>query len=182
MTMMRPALTLLLLFTLLTGVLYPGLVTLFGQTLFPDRANGSLVEANGRVVGSRLIAQRFSEPKYFWPRPSAADYNAMASSGSNLGPTNPKLQEAIGARAQQFASPAPIDLLTASGSGLDPHISPEAALHQVDRVAEARSVSPERVRALVEAHVEDRTLGLLGEPRVNVLLLNMDMDRATIER
>ena len=171
--MLRPTLILLTFFTILTGAFYPALLTAIGNGFFASEASGSLVLMDGRVVGSRLIAQRFTEPKYFWPRPSAADYDAMASSGSNLGPTNPKLAKAINART---IAEGPADLITTSASGLDPHVSPEAAMVQVRRVARARGLPEERVRSLVEAHTEPRTFGLLGEPRVNVLLLNLALD------
>jgi K+-transporting ATPase ATPase C chain len=186
MSAIRPALVLLALFTVLTGALYPALVTAAGQLLFPAQANGSLIEENGQIQGSRLIGQPFSDPKYFWSRPSATaptPYNAAASSGSNQGPLNPDLAEAVKQRiaALRAADPGqsarvPIDLVTASGSGLDPHISPAAALYQVGRVAKARKLAVERVHALVEEHMEQPTLGLLGEARVNVLELNLALD------
>lgn len=183
---LRPALTSLILFTLITGVAYPLLVTGIAQVVFPFQANGSLVVRDGQVVGSALIGQPFDEPRYFWGRPSATSpfaYNAAASSGSNLSPTNPALVSAVQIRvdALRAADPTnqvavPVDLVTASGSGLDPHISPAAALYQVSRVAGERKLEPSAVRALVERHTERRLLGLLGEPRVNVLALNLDLD------
>lgn len=172
---------------LLTGLLYPLLVTGLAQVLFPAQARGSLVDdGHGRVAGSALIGQGFSRPAYFHPRPSAAGpagYDAAASAGSNLGPTSQKLRDRMTgdvARLQQEHTAGgriPADMVTASASGLDPHISPEAALWQVERVARARGLAPERVRAVVQAVVEGRDLGMLGEPRVNVLLLNLSLDR-----
>jgi len=154
--------------------------------VFPSQANGSLIVRDGKVMGSALIGQPFDEPKYFWGRPSATSpfgYNAAASSGSNLSPTNPDLIEAVQGRVEVLraadpgnTAPVPVDLVTASGSGLDPHVSPAAALYQVSRVARERKLSPDAVRALVERHSEGRFLGLLGEPRVNVLALNLALD------
>ncbi len=186
MSHLRPALVLLALFTILTGLVYPAVTTGVAQLLFPRQANGSLIVHDGRVVGSDLIGQPFSDPAYFWSRPSATGpvpYNAAASSGSNLGPTNPALAEAIAQRvaALRAADPAqtrpvPVDLVTASGSGLDPHISPAAAAYQVGRVARARGRTVDEIQSLVDRHTEGRTLGLIGEPRVNVLLLNLALD------
>jgi potassium-transporting ATPase KdpC subunit len=183
---LRPALMILLLLTLVTGVAYPLLVTGIAQVVFPSQAQGSLIVKDGKIVGSRLIGQPFDDPKYFWSRPSAtspfAD-NAGSSSGSNLSPTNPDLVKAVQGRVDALraadpgnAEPVPVDLVTASGSGLDPHISPAAALYQVARVAKARKLDPEAVRQLVERHIEGRSLGFLGEPRVNVLALNLALD------
>jgi K+-transporting ATPase ATPase C chain len=176
----------LLLLTLVTGVAYPLLVTGIAQVVFPSQAQGSLIVMDGKVVGSRLIGQPFDDPKYFWSRPSAtspfAD-NAGSSSGSNLSPTNPDLIKAVQGRVDALraadpgnTTPVPVDLVTASGSGLDPHISPAAALYQVSRVARVRKVDPAAVRQLVERHTEGRSLGFLGEPRVNVLALNLALD------
>jgi K+-transporting ATPase ATPase C chain len=173
----------LLVMTLITGVAYPLLVTALAQVFFRDQANGSLIERNGKVVGSALIGQPFSDPKYFRGRPSATSpmpYNGAASSGSNQGPTNPALHEAVKERISSLggAKPVPADLVTASGSGLDPHISPAAAEYQLERVAKARGMSPAQLKALVEKHTEGRQLGILGEPRVNVLRLNLALDAA----
>lgn len=174
----------------LTGICYPLVVTAVGQALWPQPARGSLVKSErGQVVGSELIGQAFQHPGYFHGRPSAAGsegggYDALSSGGSNLGPTAARLRDRAQAEAArllrdnpQAAPPVPLDLLTASGSGLDPHISPQAALWQVARVARARGQSPARVQALVQDHTEGRDLGFLGEPRVNVLLLNLALDR-----
>ena len=185
--MLRPALVLLALLTLLTGVVYPLLITGLAQLAFPRQANGSLIVVNGVAVGSELIGQAFEDPKYFWSRRSATGpvpYNAAASTGSNQGPLHPALHDAVKARIAALraadpgnASPVPVDLVTVSASGLDPHISPAAAEYQVARVARVRRLPEERVRALVTQTTEDRTLLVLGEPRVNVLLLNIALDK-----
>lgn len=178
----RPAITLLVAFTALTGVLYPLLVTGLAQAAFPSQANGSLVRDGERVVGSELIGQNFSGDGYFHGRPSAtgpAPYNAMMSSGSNLGPTNPALAALLDERVAALgaARPAPVDLVTASGSGLDPHVSPAAAFFQVDRVARARGLPRDALIALIHENTAGRLLGIFGEARVNVLLLNLALDR-----
>ena len=183
---LRPALVILVLMTLITGVGYPLVVTGIAQTLFRAQANGSLIVKDGKPVGSTLIGQPFDDPKYFWSRPSATSPfpdNAGSSSGSNLSPTNADLVKAVQGRVDALraadpgnAVPVPVDLVTASGSGLDPHISPAAALYQVPRVAKARKLDPEALRQLVERHTEGRFLGFLGEPRVNVLALNLALD------
>jgi len=185
-TQLRPALVLLAALTLITGLLYPLVVTGVAQVLFPRQANGSLILLDGRPVGSSLIGQPFDAPKYFWGRPSATapfPYNAAASSGSNLGPTNDVLIKVVQARvhALKTADPdnslsLPVDLVTASGSGLDPHISPASAAYQVRRIAHARGMEEDMVRQLVSQHTEGRQLGILGEPRVNVLALNLALD------
>ena len=169
---------------LLCGVLYPLLVWGLGQLIFPEQARGSLVRQDGVVVGSRLLGQSFSSPGYFWGRPSATapfPYNPSASAGSNLGPSNPELAQQAAARVQQLGgtqdNPVPADLVSASGSGLDPHISPEAALYQVERVAAVRGLAPARVEELVRAETEAPFLGLFGAERVNVLELNLELDR-----
>lgn len=180
------ATVLFVLLTLLTGLAYPLLVTGLAQGLFREQANGSLIFRDGRPVGSALIGQPFSDPKYFWSRPSATapqPYNGLASSGSNIGPTNPALVEAVQQRIAALGqadpgngAPVPVDLVTASASGLDPHISPAAAEYQLGRVARARGLAPARLRELVAAHTEPRLLGVLGEARVNVLRLNLALD------
>ena len=184
-----PALRMLVIMTALTGVIYPLVVTGIAKVTFPHAANGSLIVTDGKTLGSDLIGQPFDDPKYFWTRPSATSpqpYNGMASSGSNQGPRNPALADAVKDRikALRDADPGntaavPVDLVTASGSGLDPHISVAAAEYQLPRVAKARGLGVEQVRTLLNANTEGRTLGVLGEPRVNVLKLNIALDQAS---
>jgi K+-transporting ATPase ATPase C chain len=193
LSQLRPALVALVVLTLITGVLYPLVVTGIAQVIFPSQANGSLIrDAQGNIRGSALVGQPFDDPRYFWGRLSATGvhpYNAFnadalaASSGSNLGPLNPALTDAAQARIDalraddaQATGPVPVDLVTASGSGLDPHISPAAAEYQVRRVAQARGLPEDQVRAIIAQHTEGRDLGVLGEPRVNVLRLNLALD------
>jgi K+-transporting ATPase ATPase C chain len=186
-TLFRPALTLFILLSAITGVVYPLAVTGIAKGLFPAEAEGSLIVENGKPVGSRLIGQNFTDPKYFWGRPSVTGpmpYNASASSGSNQGPLNPALKDAVKARIDALkasdptqTAPIPEDLVTASGSGLDPQISPAAARWQAPRVARTRGLNVDKVNTLIDAHTEGRQFGLLGEPRVNVLALNLALDR-----
>ena len=186
-TLLRPALGLLTSLGVLTGLVYPAVVTGLAQVFFAAQAGGSLIVEGGQVRGSALIGQPFADRGHFWSRPSATApaYNAAASAASNLGPSNPALRGAVKARSEALRAadpgnpaPVPVDLVTASGSGLDPHLSPAAALYQVPRVARARGLPEARLRALVEAHVEGRSFGVLGEPRVDVLRLNLDLERA----
>ena len=186
LTLVRPALVLLACLTLLTGVAYPVLVTGIAQLVFPAQANGSLIARDGEIVGSALIGQPFDQPQYLWGRPSATGafaYDASASTGSNQGPLHPALRDAVRARVDALRASGvegdiPVDLVTASASGLDPHVSPAAALLQVPRIARARGADASRVSEIVEEHVEGPTLGLLGAPRVNVLLVNLALDEA----
>lgn len=183
----KPAILITLVFTVLTGLIYPFAITGLSQVLFHDQANGSILTENGTVIGSSLIGQNFSSLKYFHPRPSAAGdkgYDGMASGGTNLAPTNPALQkrladagDAFHKENPTFSGAIPADAITASASGLDPHISPDTALAQCDRIAKARNVPVEQIRSLVQSHIEGRQLGFLGEPRVNVLLLNLALDK-----
>ena len=187
---LRAAVVLFVIFTVLTGVIYPAVVTLIAQTCFHRAANGSVIEVDGKAVGSELIGQPFTSPQYFWSRPSATSpfpYNSASSSGSNLGPTNPDLFSAVEDRIKKLREldpkqdnrPVPGDLVTTSASGLDPHISPAAAEYQIPRVANARNFTEDQVAKLVAEATQSRWLGTLGEPRVNVLLLNLALDRAT---
>ena len=183
-------LRMLIVMTLITGALYPLLVTAFAQAFFSERANGSLIVEGGKVRGSSLIGQPFTDPKYFWSRPSATSpmpYNGGASSGSNQGPTNPALKQAVEGRVKALrdaggdllivqTAPVPVDLVTASGSGLDPHISLAAAEYQIARISRARGLAEGKVREIVARHTEGRQFGMLGEPRVNVLALNLALD------
>jgi K+-transporting ATPase ATPase C chain len=186
MNLIRPALLLLLVMTAITGVLYPLAVTGFGQVLFAHAANGSVMEKDGKALGSELIGQAFTDPKYFWPRPSATSPfpdNPSSSGASNLGPTNPALADAVKQRIAALhaadpenTAPVPVDLVTASASGVDPDVSPAAANYQIARVAKARNRNPDDIAKLVERATQGRQLGLLGEPRVNVLKLNLMLD------
>ncbi len=185
-SILRPAITLLILMTVITGIVYPLLVTGVAKLLFPGEAAGSLIVKDGKPVGSRLIGQPFSDPRYFWSRPSATGpqpYNGLSSVGSNLGPLNPALAEAVKARIAALRAadptnhaPVPVDLVTASASGLDPDISPAAAYFQADRIARLRHLPPQLVRALIADHTRGRLLGVIGAPRVNVLELNLALD------
>jgi K+-transporting ATPase ATPase C chain len=182
---LKPAILITFVLTIITGILYPLAVTGIAQTIFHKQANGSLIERDGRVIGSEIMGQNFTKPEYFHPRPSQNSYDAANSGGSNLGPTNPALADRLKKDAAQFrkdnpdyAGPIPADAITASGSGLDPEISPANALAQSGRVAQARGASVDTIRSLVEANTQARELGVLGEPRVNVLRLNMALDSA----
>lgn len=185
-TLLRPAVSLFVLLSVVTGIAYPLVVTGIAKVTFPEKAGGSLIVKDGKPVGSALIGQNFTDPKYFWGRPSATSpqpYNATASSGSNQGPLNPALVDAVKGRIDALKAadpgndkPVPADLVLASGSGLDPHISPAAAEYQVARVAKARGLTPEKLTDLIEQHIEGRQWGIFGEPRVNVLELNLALD------
>jgi len=187
-TLIRPAVSLFVLLTVITGVVYPLAVTGVAKVAFPSQAAGSLIVRDGKPVGSSLIGQNFSDPKYFWGRPSATSpmpYNGSGSSGSNQGPLNPALVDAVKGRVQALKAadpgnvlPVPVDLVTASASGLDPHISVAAAQYQAPRVARVRGVNPDTVTALIARHTEGRLFGVLGEARVNVLELNLELDQA----
>lgn len=188
LSQIRPAVVSFAALTLVTGVLYPAAVTIVAKVAFADKAEGSIITRDGHPIGSSLIGQNFADTSYFWPRPSSAGangYDAVSGSGSNLGPSNPALHEAIAARVKavkaahpdRASQPVPTDLVTASGSGLDPHLSPEAIDYQVERVAHARGLNPSDLRRIVTAHTEQRTFGVLGEPRVNVVELNLALDQ-----
>jgi len=185
LSQLRPALLLLLILTVVTGLVYPLVVTAVAQVVFPYQANGSLIVKDGQAIGSELIGQNFTGPQHFHPRPSAAGgdgYDGAASGGSNLGPTNKALVERVKTTVEQLRQenpslPIPVDLLTTSGSGLDPHITPAAAQFQIPRVAKARGISEDRLRSLLAEHTEGRQFGILGEPRVNVLKLNLALDQ-----
>jgi potassium-transporting ATPase KdpC subunit len=182
----RPLIVIFAVLTAVTGLAYPALMTAFGQAAFHDQANGSLLEQNGKLVGSQLIGQQFDARQYFWGRLSATSpmpYNAQGSSGSNLGPTNPALLDevkgrldALKAAGTDMSKPVPVDLVTSSASGLDPEISPAAAAYQIERVAQARQLAPSDVQALIDRYTNGRQFGVLGEPRVNVLKLNLALD------
>lgn len=182
MNQILPAIRSYLFFSLFFGLAYPFAMTGISQVIFPHEAGGSLVEQNGKIIGSRLIAQKFTSPSYFWPRPSSQDYNPQPSGGSNWGPISADLKKQVDERATKLraahgTSEIPQDLLFASASGLDPHISPEAAFYQANRVAQARSVDPKQIHQLIEGQVHGRQVGFLGEPNVNVLELNLALDR-----
>ncbi|MPV60953.1 potassium-transporting ATPase subunit C [Burkholderia sp. HI2761] len=187
-TLIRPLVVLFVVLTVVTGLAYPAVMTVFGQAVFPSQANGSLIEQDGKIVGSALIGQSFDAPKYFWGRLSATapmPYNAAGSGGSNLGPLNPSLADQVKARiaalreaGTDLSKPVPVDLVTASASGLDPEITPAAAAYQVERVAKVRNLAPDAVAQLVAANTTGRQFGVLGEPRVNVLKLNLALDAA----
>ncbi|RQR38258.1 MULTISPECIES: potassium-transporting ATPase subunit KdpC [unclassified Burkholderia] len=187
-TLIRPLVVIFVVLTAVTGLAYPAVMTVFGQAVFPSQANGSLIEQGGRAVGSALIGQQFDAPKYFWGRLSATSpmpYNATGSGGSNLGPLNPSLADQVKARiaalrdaGTDMSKPVPVDLVTASASGLDPEITPAAAAYQVERVAKARNLTADAVAQLVAANTAGRQFGVLGEARVNVLKLNLALDAA----
>lgn len=182
MKILRESLLIFVVLTVITGVVYPVLITVVSQVIFPHQANGSLIERDGQIIGSELVGQNFAEPKYFWSRPSAAGYNGGASTGSNLGPINPAQLDAVKQRTADLKTThgedakVPVDLVTASASGLDPEITPAAAEYQVARVAKARNLSEDKVRELVALQTAGRTFGVLGETRVNVLQLNLALD------
>nr|WP_057929239.1 potassium-transporting ATPase subunit KdpC [Burkholderia ambifaria] len=187
-TLIRPLVVIFVVLTVVTGLAYPAVTTVFGQAVFPSQANGSLIEKDGRAIGSALIGQPFDAPKYFWGRLSATSpmpYNASGSGGSNLGPLNPSLADQVKARiaalrdaGTDLSKAVPVDLVTASASGLDPEITPAAAAYQVERVAKARNLTADAVALLVAANTAGRQFGVLGEPRVNVLKLNLALDAA----
>ncbi len=178
MKLILPAIRLLIALTILTGVAYPVAVTGIGRVMFPKAASGSLIKREGRVIGSELLAQKTESPRYFWPRASAADHATVPSGASNQGPASKALEAAVRERRVKFGEDAPADLLTASGSGLDPHITPEAAMQQAPRIATARQITLERVAGLIDGSTLPSQFGVLGEPRVNVLQLNLSLDAA----
>ena len=186
LSLLRQTVLIFVSFSVITGIVYPAAMTLLAQVVFPHQANGSLIERDGKLIGSELIGQQFDDPKYFWSRPSATSpaYNGGASTGSNFGPTNPAQIDAVKGRVEALKKahpdqsvPVPVELVTASGSGLDPHISPAAAEYQVARVAKARNKEVQAIRDLVQQHTAGRQLGVLGEPCVNVLELNLALDQ-----
>ena len=177
MKILIQSLRMLILLTVLTGILYPILITLLAGACFHDKATGSLISNHNTVIGSSLLAQKCEKENYFWPRPSGCDYGTVPSGASNLGPTSAALAKTLDDRRKQFGENAPVDLLTASGSGLDPHISPEAAIFQIERIAKARNLPENRLEEMVHAHTENPQFGILGSARVNVFTLNIALNQ-----